>query len=290
MQAALKEVLGEHVEQKGSLVTNKSLRFDFSHFSKLSEEEIRKVELLVNKKIRQNIPLNEKRSIPIAEAKAMGATALFGEKYGENVRVITFDPEYSIELCGGTHVPATGMIGFFKIISETAVQAGVRRIEAITGIEALNYIFEMAESFKSLKEVLNSPKNIFTTVVGLIEENAQLKKEAEEYLTEKIARMKKELVKNSKEINGINCIVTEVDLPSVDAVKKLAYSLKSTLDNLYLVLGAKINGKPSITVMISENLVEERKLNAGQIVRELAKNIQGGGVGNRSTQQREEKT
>lgn len=279
MQAALKEVLGEHVEQKGSLVTNKSLRFDFSHFSKLSEEEIRKVELLVNKKIRQNIPLNEKRSIPIAEAKAMGATALFGEKYGENVRVITFDPEYSIELCGGTHVPATGMIGFFKIISETAVQAGVRRIEAITGIEALNYIFEMAESFKSLKEVLNSPKNIFTTVVGLIEENAQLKKEAEEYLTEKIARMKKELVKNSKEINGVNCIVTEVDLPSVDAVKKLAYSLKSTLDNLYLVLGAKINGKPSITVMISENLVEERKLNAGQIVRELAKNIQGGGGG-----------
>src|SRR5690606_22797576 len=169
-QAALKEVLGEHVQQKGSLVNERYLRFDFSHFSRLSDEEIRRVEIRVNEKIRANIPLEEQRSIPLTEAKALGATALFGEKYGEQVRMITFDSAYSRELCGGTHIAATGMIGFFKITAESAVQAGVRRIGAVTGVEALNYLFELTEDAKELKELLKNPKSVVASVMGLVEE------------------------------------------------------------------------------------------------------------------------
>lgn len=279
MQAALKEVLGTHVQQKGSLVNDRYLRFDFSHFSKMTDEEIRKVEMIVNQKIRANIALDEQRAIPLDEAKALGATALFGEKYGETVRMITFDPNYSRELCGGTHVPATGMIGFFKIVSESAVQAGVRRIEAITGVEALNYIFELANSFKELKEILNNPKSIVSTVVGLIEENSKLKKEVEKGLVEKVRGIKDLLISQVQTIGGVSFIAQEVDLPTADALKNLSFSLKDQIDNLFLVLGATINGKPTISVMVSENLIEEKQLSAVTIVRELAKEIEGGGGG-----------
>lgn len=279
MQAALREVLGDHVQQKGSLVNSQYLRFDFSHFSKMTEEEIKQVEVLVNQKIRNNITLNEQRSIPLAEAKALGATALFGEKYGESVRMITFDPNYSRELCGGTHVPATGMIGFFKIVSESAVQAGVRRIEAITGVGALNYIFELADNFKELREALNNPKSVVTTVLGLLEENTKLKKEVEKGLVEKIKGIKDGLITQVQNINGVNFIAQEVDLPSADALKNLSYALKDQIDDLFLVLGANINGKPSISVMVSENLIAEKGLSAVTTVRELSKEIQGGGGG-----------
>ena len=279
LQTALREVLGTHVEQKGSLVNHEYLRFDFSHFSKLTEQEIKAVETLVNEKIRANITLEEKRSISLSEAKALGATALFGEKYGDTVRMITFDPNYSRELCGGTHVPATGMIGFFKIVNEGAVQAGVRRIEAITGVGALNYIFELTDNFKALREVLNNPKSVVSTVVGLMEENTRLKKEVEKGLIEKIRIIKEGLIQQVETKNGINFIAQEVDLPSAEAIKVLSYALKDQVDNLFLVLGANLNGKPSISVMVSENLIAEKNLNAVNIIKELAKEIQGGGGG-----------
>lgn len=279
MQAALREVLGDHVEQKGSLVNDKYLRFDFSHFSKMTDEEIKQVETIVNQKIRANIALDEQRSIPLSKAKELGATALFGEKYGDTVRMITFDPNYSRELCGGTHIPATGMIGFFKIVSESAVQAGVRRIEAITGVEALNYIFELADNFKELKEVLNNPKSVVNTVLGLVEENARLKKEAEKNLVEKVKSIKETLINEVKSINGVSFIAQEVDLPTVDALKNLSFSLKDNVDNMFLVLGAIINGKPTLSLMISDNLIAEKQLNAVNIIRDLAKEIQGGGGG-----------
>lgn len=279
LQAALKEVLGDHVQQKGSLVNNKYLRFDFSHFSKMTDEEIKQVETIVNQKIRDNISLDEQRSIALNEAKALGASALFGEKYGETVRMITFDPNYSRELCGGTHVPATGMIGFFKVVSESAVQAGVRRIEAITGVEALNYIFELADNFKELREVLNNPKSVVSTVVGLLEENSKLKKEVEKGVVEKIKALKDSLIDKVQSIEGVNFLAQEVDLPSAEALKNLSFSLKDQIDNLFLVLGASVNGKPTLSVMVSENLIDQKKLNASTIVRELAKEIQGGGGG-----------
>lgn len=279
MQAALKEVLGNHVEQKGSLVNDKYLRFDFSHFSKMTDEEIKQVETIVNQKIRENILLDEQRSISLSEAKELGATALFGEKYGETVRMITFDPNYSRELCGGTHIPATGMIGFFKIVNESAVQAGVRRIEAITGVEALNYIFELADNFKELKEVLNNPKSIVSTVLGLVEENTRLKKEVEKGLFEKLKTIKSLLVDQVETIEGVNFIAQKVDVPTADALKNLSFSLKDSIDNLFLVLGATVNGKPTLSVMVSESLIADKQLNAVNIIRELAKDIQGGGGG-----------
>ena len=279
MHAALKEVLGDHVEQKGSLVTPEYLRFDFSHFSKLTDEEVKKVEILVNKKIRENIALDEQRSLSLEEAKALGATALFGEKYGETVRMITFKSDYSRELCGGTHVPATGMIGFFKIVSESAVQAGVRRIEAITGVEALNFIFELADNFKDLKEVLNNPKSVVTSVVALVQENTRLKKEVEKSLLEKVKQIKDRLINEVEKKDEINLIAQQVELPSAESLKQLSFMIKDQVDNLVLVLGSNINGKPSLSVMVSENLIESKGLNAVHIIRELAKEIQGGGGG-----------
>lgn len=279
MHAALKEVLGDHVEQKGSLVTPEYLRFDFSHFSKLTDEEVKKVEMLVNKKIRENISLDEQRSISLEEAKSLGATALFGEKYGEAVRMITFDPNYSRELCGGTHVPATGMIGFFKIVGESAVQAGVRRIEAITGVEALNFIFELADNFKDLKEVLNNPKSVVSSVVALVQENTKLKKEVEKSLLEKVKQIKDRLLNEVEKKDEVNLIAQQVELPTAESLKQLSFMIKDQVDNLVLVLGSNINGKPSLSVMVSENLIESKGLNAIHIIRELAKEIQGGGGG-----------
>jgi len=279
LHAAMKQVLGSHVNQKGSLVNDEYLRFDFSHFAKVTDEELAQIEAIVNQKVRENIPLKEERNVAYQVAITSGVTALFGEKYGEYVRVITFDDNFSKELCGGTHVKATGNIGYFKIIAESAVAAGVRRIEAITGIGAENYINEQSLLIHQLKELLKNPKDIGKSIESLLDENSKLKKEIEKSVLEKSAGLKNELAKKAQNINGINFIAEKVVLPNADAVKNLAYQLKDILSDLFLVLAADFEGKPNITVMISENLVKDKGLNAGNIVRELAKEIQGGGGG-----------
>ena len=279
MHAALKQVLGSHVNQKGSLVSQDHLRFDFSHFSKVSKEDLLKVERIVNQKIRKNIALKEERDVPYQDALQSGVTALFGEKYGEFVRVITFDDQFSKELCGGTHVKATGEIGSFKIISESAVAAGVRRIEAITAEKAEDYILKQGALLQNLKELLKNPADISKSIEILLEENSYLKKEIEKTMIERSAGLKHELVKQAVEINGINFIAQKVNLPNAEAIKNLAYGIKDLMSNLFLVLAAEIDGKPHLTVMISENLLQEKGLNAGTVVRELAKEIQGGGGG-----------
>ena len=279
LQSALRQVLGDHVNQKGSLVTSEYLRFDFAHFTKLTDTELLEVESIVNRKIRENIILKEERNIPYQQAIDSGVTALFGEKYGEYVRVITFDDHFSKELCGGTHVKSSGQIGYFKIISESAVAAGVRRIEAITADTAENYINAQNEQIKGLRDLLKNPNDLLKTVESLLEENNRLKKEIEKTIIERSAGLKHELVKNITIINGINLIAQQVELPNTDAVKSLAYAVKDLVNDLFLVLACEIDGKPSLTVMVSENLIKERNLNAGSIVRELAKEIQGGGGG-----------
>ncbi len=279
LHAAMKQVLGSHVNQKGSLVNAGYLRFDFSHFAKVTEDELAQIETIVNQKVRENINLVEQRNVPYQEAISSGVTALFGEKYGDYVRVITFDETFSKELCGGTHVKATGQIGYFKIVAESAVAAGVRRIEAITGEAAENYINEQAKLVQQVKELLKNPKDISKSIESLLEENARLKKEVEKSVLEKAAGLKHELAKQAQQINGINFIAAKVELPSADAVKNLAYQLKDIVTDLFLVLAANFDGKPNLTVMIAENLVKEKGLNAGTIVRELAKEIQGGGGG-----------
>ena len=279
LHAALKQVLGNHVNQKGSLVNDEYLRFDFSHFAKVTDEELAKIEAIVNQKVRENIPLKEERNVAYHVAINSGVTALFGEKYGDYVRVITFDDQFSKELCGGTHVKATGYIGYFKIITESAVAAGVRRIEAITGIAAENYINDQSKLIHQLKELLKNPKDIGKSVESLLDENNKLKKEIEKSVLEKSAGLKNELAKKAQHINGINFIAEKVALPNADAVKNLAYQLKDIVADLFLVLAADFDGKPNLTVMISDNLVKDKNLNAGNIVRELAKEIQGGGGG-----------
>ncbi|WP_426667636.1 alanine--tRNA ligase [Mucilaginibacter sp. McL0603] len=279
LHAALKQVLGSHVNQKGSLVNDEYLRFDFSHFAKVSDDELAQIEAIVNQKVRENIPLKEERNVKYNLAINSGVTALFGEKYGDYVRVITFDDNFSKELCGGTHVKATGYIGYFKIIAESAVAAGVRRIEAITGITAENYINEQSKLIHQLKELLKNPKNIGKSVETLLDENNKLKKEIEKSILEKSSGLKNDLAKKAQNINGINFIAEKVALPNADAVKNLAYQLKDIVSDLFLVLAADFDGKPNLTVMISENLVKDKGLNAGNIVRDLAKEIQGGGGG-----------
>jgi alanyl-tRNA synthetase len=279
LQSALRHVLGDHVNQKGSLVTSEYLRFDFAHFSKLTDLELLEVESMVNRKIRENIILKEERNVPYQQAVDSGVTALFGEKYGEFVRVITFDDHFSKELCGGTHVKSSGQIGYFKIISESAVAAGVRRIEAITADNTEKYFIAQNEQIKGIKDLLKNPNDLLKTVESLIEENNRFKKEIEKILLERSAGLKHELVKNITTVNGINLIAQQVELPSADALKSLAYAVKDLVNDLFLVLACEIDGKPSLTVMVSENLIKERNLNAGNIVRELAKEIQGGGGG-----------
>ena len=278
LHSALKQVLGTHVGQKGSLVNAENLRFDFSHFAKISEEDLATIEHIVNQKIRENIKLNEQRNVPYDEAITSGVTALFGEKYGDFVRVITFDNHFSKELCGGTHVKATGEIGYFKIVSESAVAAGVRRIEAITAAKAEEFIVNQSRELASLKHVLKGNQNITHAVQALIEENAKLKKEVEKGMLAKASDMKQKIADQAQNINGVNFIATHVDLSNADAVKNLAFEVKAMLPNLYLVFTTLIDEKPGITVMIAENIVADN-LNAAKIVRELGKEIQGGGGG-----------
>ena len=279
LHAAMKQILGGHVNQKGSLVNADYLRFDFSHFSKVTQDELSEIEATVNEKIRENIALKEERDVPYQQAIASGVTALFGEKYGDTVRVITFDEKFSKELCGGTHIKATGHIGYFKIISESAVAAGVRRIEAITGIGAENYINEQSKTVNKLKELLKNPKDISNSVENLIIENSRLKKEVERSTLERSSGLKEELAKRVELINGVNFIAEKVNLPNADAIKNLAYQLKDIVSDLFLVLAADIQGKPSLTVMIAENIVKEKNLHAGNIIKELAKEVKGGGGG-----------
>jgi len=279
LHAALKQVLGTHVNQKGSLVNNEYLRFDFSHFAKVSDEELLLVEQIVNRKIRANIALKEERNVPYKQALNSGVTALFGEKYGDFVRVITFDDTFSKELCGGIHVASTGQIGYFKIISESAVAAGVRRIEAISGTAGANFIREQDTLVQEFKVALKNPKDILEALNQVLQENSNLKKEVEKASQEKALGLTAELAEQAEKINGIHFIAQKVDLPNAEAIKTLAYNLKDKLANLYVVLAAEIDGKPSLTVMLSDNLVKDKGLNAGTIIRELAKEIDGGGGG-----------
>jgi len=273
---ALRQIIGTHVEQKGSLVDADHLRFDFSHFAKLSTEELSKIESLVNQKIRANIPLTEFREFPIKKATEMGAMALFGEKYGDKVRVIRFGE--SLELCGGTHVPATGQIGMFKIISEGAIAAGVRRIEAITADKAEEFFNEQISLVQELKEMLKNTKDVARSVKQLIEENSCLQKKIEDYKREEINGLIEKLSAKGENINGINYIAYKSNLDA-DSIKDLAYGIKNRVENLCFVSGSVSNDKVNLTLMLSENLVTERKLNASLIIRELAKEIQGGGGG-----------
>ena len=277
LHAALREVLGTHVEQKGSLVNSDHLRFDFSHFQKMTEEEMEQVEALVNEKIRANTPQEENREMPMEKAQEMGAMMLFGEKYGESVRVIKFGE--SVELCGGTHVAATGQIGLFKIVSESAIAAGVRRIEAITGKRAETYVNDQIKTLKSIRELLKGSKDIFAGVTSLQKENTELTKKMEAFGRERLKMLKSALKSKILAENGTNIIADQVDVDNAAMMKDLAFQLKNEVDNLFLVLGADIDGKPNLTVMISENLVNEKGLNAGKIVREAGREIKGGGGG-----------
>ncbi|WP_231459512.1 MULTISPECIES: alanine--tRNA ligase [unclassified Pedobacter] len=278
LHAALKQVLGNHVNQKGSLVNADYLRFDFSHFAKVTDEELAQIEVIVNQKIRQNIKLKEQRNVPYQDAIESGVTALFGEKYGDFVRMITFDDHFSKELCGGTHVKATGQIGSFKIISESAVAAGVRRIEAITADKAEQYFLNQRKELGHLKALLNGSKDLSASVQALLDENAKLKKEIEKSTLERVSNLKHEIVHHVRGINGVNLIAKHIDLQNADAVKNLAFSLKDMIDNLFLVFTTEIDGKPGVTVMLSDDLVK-KGMNASNIVRELGKEIQGGGGG-----------
>ena len=277
LHSALRKVLGTHVEQKGSLVGPDYLRFDFSHFQKMTEEEIRQVEKLVNRAIRQNIALDEHRDVPMEHAQQMGAMALFGEKYGDSVRVIRFGE--SVELCGGTHVHATGQIGMFKLTSESAIAAGVRRIEAITGVKAEEFVYSQVETIKEIKTILGNPASVTQAATKLVEENEALRKEIEMFQAEKLKEIKSTLKQKVQQHDGINIISECVTVSNADAIKDLAFQLKNEVADLYLVLGAEIAGKAVLTIMISDKLVETRQLNASNIVREAAKEIQGGGGG-----------
>ncbi len=274
---ALREVLGKHVEQKGSLVNPDHLRFDFSHFRKMTDEEIEKVESLVNEKIRLNIPREEQRTVPIEEARKMGAMSLFGEKYGSEVRVIRFGE--SVELCGGIHVNATGQIGLFKIVSESAIAAGIRRIEAVTADHAEKYVNEQIKTLKNVREILKGSKDLPGSVQALVEENSELSKKIEALSKEKLKVLKENLKNRILVEKGVNIICGEVEVDHAGMLKDLSFQLKNEVENLFLVLGADISGKPILSVMISENLVAEKGLNAGQIVREAGREIKGGGGG-----------
>jgi alanyl-tRNA synthetase len=279
MHAALREVLGTHVAQKGSLVNDEVLRFDFSHFAKMTESEIAQVEKIVNAKIRENIPLDEQRNVPIEKAKAMGAMALFGEKYGDFVRVITFDKNFSVELCGGTHVAQTGAIGQFKILSESSSAAGVRRIEAVTAAKAEQVINEELALLDAVRALLKNPKDLLKSVENLLDEKQALQKEIERLQNEALQGIKQQLRTQITDKNGVQFLAAQVEVPKPDALKTLAFQLKQETESLFAVLTAAIDGKAHIAVMIADGLVKERNWNASQIVKDLAKLVEGGGGG-----------
>ena len=282
LHAALRKILGIHVAQKGSLVNDEHLRFDFSHFAKVSEEEIEKIEALVNEKIRENIPVITKE-MPKNEAIKLGAMALFGEKYGDIVRVVIIDPNYSVELCGGTHVAATGELGFFKIKHETAVAAGVRRIEAVSGEAAEKYILEQFDTIRMIRETLKNPADILKAIENISAENNELKKKIESLETKQLQVIKNELVQKVKTINGSSFIGEQVELSNADALKKLCFDLKGELKNYLIVLTANIAGKANVAIVLDEALALAKNLDASKIIKEhIAPLIKGGGGGQKT--------
>lgn len=278
MHAALRQILGTHVEQKGSLVNDEYLRFDFSHFTKVSDEELKAIEKLVNQKIRENIKSNI-QLMAIEDAKKTGAMALFGEKYGDVVRVVEFDKNFSIELCGGCHVASTGQIGYFKIISESAVAAGIRRIEAVTSDKAEAYFENQTQLLNEIKTILKGSKDIVKSVSQLQEENNELLKQLTVLNKEKAATIKKELIKNISNSNNINKITMHILFDNAEETKNLLFELRNEVENLFCVITQEIKGKPSISVILSDSVIKDKNLNASLIIRDLAKEINGGGGG-----------
>ncbi|MBC7695067.1 MAG: alanine--tRNA ligase [Burkholderiales bacterium] len=278
LHAALRQVLGTHVEQKGSLVNDEHLRFDFSHFSKITDEELYEIEKIVNTKIRENLFSNIQQ-MTIDDAKKTGAMALFGEKYGDVVRVVEFDKNYSIELCGGTHVKATGQIGYFKIISESAVAAGIRRIEAVTAIKAEEFFNDQIATLNEVKALLKNNKDVIKSLSNLIEDNNDLQKQLQSLLKEKAQSIKQTLLSKIESKNGINVIIEKISFDSAEEIKNILFEIRNQVENCVCVIGAEVKGKPSISVIIDDNLVKEKNLNAGNIIRDLAKEINGGGGG-----------
>ena len=279
LHEALREVLGSHVEQKGSFVSDEVLRFDFAHFAKVEPEQLRAVERIVAARIRACIPLQEYREVPIDEAREMGAMALFGEKYGDHVRVIRFGS--STEFCGGTHVASTGVIGTLRITSESSVAAGVRRIEAVTGAAAENYLYEQADMIDAIRQLFNNSPQLKTAIRKTLEENAELGKQVGEYVREQIAEKKRQLLEKRVEVGGVRLFLVEKEVPA-EIVKDIAFQIAGELHEPFVFIAACVepsSSKPSLTLMISKDLVESRGWNASQLLRTAAKHIQGGGGG-----------
>ena len=279
LHEALREVLGSHVEQKGSFVSDEVLRFDFAHFAKVEPEQLRAVERIVAARIRACIPLQEYREVPIDEAREMGAMALFGEKYGDHVRVIRFGS--STEFCGGTHVASTGVIGTLRITSESSVAAGVRRIEAVTGAAAENYLYEQADMIDAIRQLFNNSPQLKTAIRKTLEENAELGKQVGEYIREQIAEKKRQLLEKRVEVGGVRLFLVEKKVPA-EIVKDIAFQIAGELHEPFVFIAACVepsSSKPSLTLMISKDLVESRGWNASQLLRAAAKHIQGGGGG-----------
>ena len=274
---ALKQVLGDHVEQKGSFVSPDTLRFDFAHFQKVTDEEIRQTERIVNDMIRQDIPLQDHRNVPIEEAKQLGAIALFGEKYGDRVRVVQFGP--SVEFCGGIHAHSTGRIGMLKIVSESSVAAGIRRIEAKTGAACEQMMYDLEDGMKAIKALFHNAKDLQTVIGKYIEEHEAMKKSIEKFQAEAVERAKERLIQQAREVNGVKVITTVLPM-TPEAAKDLAFKLRAAQpENMLCVIGSKHDNKPLLTVMATDDLVSDRGFNAGKVIREAAKLIQGGGGG-----------
>ena len=279
LHAALRKVLGEHVAQKGSLVNADNLRFDFSHFAKMTDEEIKAVETLVNEKIKAQIELNELRDVPIAQAKNMGAMALFGEKYGDKVRVIQFDPAYSVELCGGTHVRNTAAIGTFKILTESSVAAGVRRIEAITSEKAMEWMSDRITSYESAAALLGNPKDLAKSITTLLEEKDALLKQIESFRKEKLQALRDQLQSKVRSKQAAQELFEVIHDADAALIKDLLFRLKQDFPDLLAVIASEQDGKPAISVMLGDTLVSDKGMNAAQMVKNLATHIQGGGGG-----------
>ena len=274
---ALKQVLGDQTEQRGSYVDDKTLRFDFNYFEKVSDEQLRKVEHIVNKMIRADLPLDEHRDTPIEEAKKLGAVALFGEKYGDKVRVVRFGP--SAEFCGGIHVKSTGHIGFFKIVSESSVAAGIRRIEALTGQQAEEAIYMVEDTLSDIRSMFNNAKDLSSAIQKYLDENTELKKKVESFQAQMVERAKDKLLEAAREINGVKVISAVLPMEPAQA-KDLVFKLRQAVpEKLVAVIGSVSHDKPMISVMFTDDLVTDHNLNAGKIVREAAKLIKGGGGG-----------
>jgi len=276
LHQALRTVLGTHVEQKGSLVAPNYLRFDFSHFAKVTDEELQQVEVFVNARIQEQLPLIERRDIPFKQAIEEGVMALFGEKYGDTVRAIKFGD--SMELCGGIHVQNTADIWAFKIVSESAVAAGIRRVEAITGDAVQDFYNNQEATLKEIKEALKNPQDTMKAVQSLQDENTKLKKQLDQLLKEKAKGLKGDLLNEVQEINGVKFLAKQVDLDA-NGAKDLAYEIGGTANNFFILFGTVTDDKPMLTAYVSKEITETKGLNAGQIVRELGKYIQGGGGG-----------